>query len=178
MTRHGHFFRHSEASFWKATFHLEALVMAICFRSRRLFVPGRRSWKICRQNPCFIVFKRAIKRLNALCFEKAKEAEVVSIRQLRLANDFNDPIAALRCKIFLVFSQIQLKKFQTARRILRFLFFYLFFNTCQCDQILMSRYEKQTVRKHTNFDNRIGDMYIAACKKLKYSQQRLGERTF
>ena len=50
---------------------------------------------------------------------KAKKAEIVSLKQIKLAGQFNDPNAICRCKIFLALSYIQLSRFKDAKLLLK-----------------------------------------------------------
>ena len=49
---------------------------------------------------------------------KAVNAEVVSLRQLKLAEEFQDPNAICKSQMFLALSYIQLAKFKEAKEIL------------------------------------------------------------
>ena len=77
------------------------------------------------------------------------------MKQLRLANDFNDPNSISRCKLFLSFSYVQLAKFQEAKQILRNEYKYL---------------SDKNNREIT--DERLRIMCIAGIKKLKYSMSK------
>jgi hypothetical protein len=52
--------------------------------------------------------------------EHAFNAEAISKKQLVLAHLFNDPNAVTRCKLFLSFSYIQLRRFKEANFLLKF----------------------------------------------------------
>lgn len=87
-------------------------------------------------------------------YEHALNAERISIKQLVLAQEFNDPNAICRCKIFLAFSYTQLKKFKKAKLLLKNEYNVLK-NPIEC-------------KKAGITDDRLRVMSIAGLKKLNY----------
>lgn len=86
---------------------------------------------------------------------KAQKAEQTSLKQLKLANDFSDPNAISRCKLFLSFSYIQLAKYKEAK------------------QLLKTEYKYLTNENKEITDERLRVMCIAGIKKLKHSMSKM-----
>ena len=91
----------------------------------------------------------------------AQKAEEMSTKQLALACSFNEPNSICRCKLFLSFSYIQLRKFKQAKRILRKEYAFL----------------SSPDGKRLTTDDRLFVMCIAGLKKLRFEKNRkLGEK--